>query len=273
MKAAILLILGCGAFALWATDAALPDPQTLRQRLIGNAEKLNKERENYSCTIRQESYELNSDGSVKKKHTIFEDRFFVNAWPVDHVLQRDGKDLTGDEAKKEQERTDKLVKKFSDAKRASKEEQQMDRQLDVVLKAVRFTNGHREMRDGRSTVVYDVAGDPNFHPQKVEERFAQALSGRIWVDEELGMLREMKLMTERDVKVAIGMASLHKGFQLHVIQQRQPDGVWLMQLAEGSGDARALFLRQRFRFHEELDKCHLFSVNTQQKIAAPKENE
>ncbi len=273
MRTAILLFCAWDAAAARAADAPLPDLQTLRQRLIVNAEKLNKDRENYSCTIREDNIELNSDGSVKKKHTVVEDRFFVNGWPVDHVLERDGKTLEGGEAKKEQERTDKLVKKFSDTKRASKEEQQMERQLDVVLKAVRFSNGHREVRDGRSTVVYDVAGDPNFHPQKVEERFAQALSGRIWVDEEVGMLRELKLLTERDVKVAIGMASLHKGFQLHVVEQRQPDGVWLTQVAEGSGDARALFLRARFRFKEELGECHLFSVNTQEKIAAPKQNE
>ena len=98
----------------------------------------------------------------------------------------------------------------------------------------------------------------------------QALRGRIWVDEEQGVLQELKLETDRDLKLAGGLANLHKGFQLHVVQQRQPDGVWLQKLAEGSGDARALFLKQRFRFHEETDQCHLFSVNTQQKIQAPK---
>lgn len=273
MKVAIFFVFAASAFAAWANDSPLPDAQTLRQRLIASAEKLNKDRENYSCTIRQEEDELNSDGSVKKKHTTFQDRFFVNGWTVDHVLERDGKALTADEARKEQERTDKLVKKYSDARKADKAEQQMERQIDVVLKALRFTNGHREVRGGRSTVVYDLTGDPNFHAQKVEERFAQALTGTVWVDEELGMLQELKLVTVRDVKVAAGIANLHKGFQLHVLQQRQPDGVWLTKVAEGSGDARALFLRERFRFHEELDQCHLFSVNTQQKVQPPKQNE
>ncbi len=92
------------------------------------------------------------------------------------------------------------------------------------------------------------------------------------MDEESGVPKELKVETERDLKIAGGLAAnLHKGFQLHLVQQRQPDGVWLTKVAEGSGDVRAvLFLRQRFRFREELEQCHLFSVNTQQKVQAPK---
>ena len=273
MKRVILgvCVLSC-RLAAGAPDAPLPDPQALRNGRLSVAKKLRKDRENYSCTVREETYELNSDGSVKKKKTVLEERFFVNGWPVDHVLARDGKTLSGEDAKKEQERTDKEVKKFSDTKKADKEEEQNERQIDIFLRALRFSNGHREERDSRSTVVYDLAGDPNFHPQKLEERFAQALTGRIWMDEESGVPRELTLETERDVKIAGGMAAnLHKGFQLHLLQQRQPDGVWLTKVAEGSGDVRAvLFLRERFRFREELGECHLFSVNTQQKAQAPK---
>ena len=213
---------------------------------------------------------MNSDGSVKKTRTELDDRFYVNGWGVNHVIERDGKTLAGDDAKKEQDRTDKLVKKYSDSKRADKAQQELEKQLDMFLRALRFSNGHREQRDGRSLVVFDLSGDPDYRPKKVEERFAQALTGRIWMDEEMGLPRELRLETERDVKIAAGVANLHKGFQLHLLWQREPAGVWLMKTAEGSGDARALFLRQRFRFHEEMDQCRLFSVSTQQKVQAPK---
>ncbi len=254
----------------WARDAPFPNPQVLKERAIASAERQEKDRENYSCTVREEDYEFNNDGSVKKKHASTVDRFYVNGWSVDHVLERDGKPLSGSDAKKEQERTDKLVKKYSNEKRAEKAQQEMQRQLETFLRVERFANGQREQREGRSIVSYDLAGDPNFHPQKIEERVMQSLVGRIWVDEELGILQELRLRTDKDIKVVGGLASLHKGFQLHVVQQRQPDGVWLEKLVEGNGDARALFSKHVFRFHEETDKCHLFSVNTQQKIQSPK---
>jgi hypothetical protein len=260
------------AVPLAARDLPLPDPQALRQRAIASAHKLRKDRENYSCTVREESYEINSDGSVKKEKTILEERFYVNGRPVDHVLARDGKALAGDDARKEQERTDKEVKKYTDVKKVEETDEQMERELTAFLAAVRFSNGHREERDGRSVVVYDLIGDPSFHPRKLEERFAQSLTGTIWMDEDSGVPRELRIETARDVKIAGGLAAnLHKGFQLHLLQQREPDGVWLTKLAEGSGDMRAaLFLRQRFRFREELDQCRLFSVNTQQNVRAPK---
>ncbi len=127
----------------------------------------------------------------------------------------------------------------------------MQNRLDSFLKAQRFSNGRREQRDGRSIVGYDLSGDPNFHPKDLEERAMQALTGNIWVDEEFGVLQEMRLQTDRDIKIAGGLANLHKGFRLHVVQQRQPDGVWLEKLVEGNGDARALFSKHVFRFHEE----------------------
>jgi hypothetical protein len=96
-----------GGLVANAGDAPLPDPQALRQRAIVSSQKLRKDRENYSCTVREDTYELNTDGSVKKKKTVLEERFFVNGWPIDHVLARDGKTLSGEDAKKEQERTDK----------------------------------------------------------------------------------------------------------------------------------------------------------------------
>jgi hypothetical protein len=259
------------ALRLRGNDVSLPDPQTLRQRAIASAQQIKTDREKYSCMVRQDNYELNGDGSVKKKKTLLEERFFVNGREVDHVLERDGKTLSGDAARKEQERTDKDVKKYSDAKKVIKEEEQEERQIDVFLKALRFSNGRREQNDGRSVIVYDLAGDPNFRPEKIEQRFAQALAGRIWMDEESGVPKELKVETVRDLKIAGGVAAnLHKGFKLHLVQQREPDGVWLTKVAEGSGDVRALFLRERFRFHEELDQCHLFSVNAQQKMQTPK---
>jgi hypothetical protein len=45
----------------------------------------------------------------------------------------------------------------------------------------------------------------------------------------------------------------------------RPDGVWLTDLAEGSGDARAaLFLHPYFRFKETTGDCHLYSATANQ---------
>ncbi len=269
---AVLIVLSL-AFreGLQQAAAPLPDAQDLKRRVMASMKASEKALENYSCTVTEGSDELNANGSVKKHQSDVEEQFFVNGIEIDHTLEKDEKPLTGAAAKKEQQRVDKEVKKYSDPGQASKSKEKDEKELDIFLRALDLSHGQRELRNGRSTLVYDLSGDPAFHPKKIEERFAEALNGRIWVDEESGTPVEVRFETTRDVKVAGGLlANLHKGFWLHVVQQREPDGVWITQSVDGSGEARAaLFVHARFRFKQELEKCHLFSVTTEQQIKAP----
>ena len=252
----------------------MPDPQQLKQRALASMKVSEKDLEKYSCVARDQMEELNADGTVRHLHSKEEEQFFVNGVEIDHTLVREGKELTGEAAKKEQQRVDGEVVKYSDIKQAQKSQDRDEKQVDMFLRAVRFTNGRREQRGGRSTIVYNLAADPSFHPKKVEERFAQALVGSIWLDEQTGNIAELRVETDRDVKIGGGLlANVHKGFRFHLTQERQPDGVWLTTAVDGNGDARAgLFFHPRFRSRQRLDKCHLFSVDAKQIVqesAAP----
>lgn len=253
------------------SDQPLPNAQQLKQRVMASMKASEKSLENYSCLVNEEVDELNADGSVKRHKTKEEDRFFVNGFEIDHVLKRDGKALEKGDAKKEQERVDKEVKKYSDRAQADKASAKGEKQADMVLRALRFENGHRETRAGRETIAYELSGDPAFHPKNIEERFLRVLSGHILLDEETGNLLALSVHTNSDVKIAGGLiANVHKGFQFNLQQERQPDGVWLTNAVDGSGDMRAgLFLHPRFHFKERLAQCHLFSVNTNQTIQTP----
>ena len=249
----------------------LPDPNQLRVRSRETMLQSEKELEKYSCSVLQSTQELNDEQGVKKEKSVLKDRYYVNGIQLEHVIARDGVKLKGREAKKEQEHADNDVRRFSDPKQAAGEIKRAENQEDLFLRALRFTNGRRESRDGRSIIAYDLAGDPSFKPKKIEEKLAVAVSGRIWIDEQTGQPLEIRFHTDKDVKVVGGLANLHKGFQLHLLRQHMPDGVWMIKSVEGSGEARAmLFYHPRFRFVEDVGPCHLFTIDTQQKIEAPK---
>jgi hypothetical protein len=249
----------------------MPDPQQLKQRALASMKVSETILERYSCLAREEMDELDPGGKVKHVHSKDEEQFFVNGVEIDHTLSRDGKQLTGGAAQKEQTRVDAEVRKYSDPKQAAKAQDQDEKQVDMFLRAVAFSNGRREQRAGRTTIEYSLAADRNFHPKKLEERFAQALVGSIWIDEQSGNVVELRVETNRDVKIGGGLvANVHKGFRLHLVQERQPDGVWLTQAMDGSGDARAgLFFHPRFQFKLRLDGCHLFSVDSKQTPRIP----
>ena len=248
-----------------AKDAPIPNPGQLKARALASMRKAQQSLERYSCSVHGYYDELNDDGSIKKHSSRRSERFFVNGVQIDHVLARNGKDLTGVDAKREQEKADKQVRQYSDRAEAAKKEDSKSRQTEMFLRAQRLSNGRRESRWGRDTIAFDMSGDPNFQPHKAEERLTQALSGRIWIDEESGTPVELQIRTDRDVRIGGGLvASLHKGFELKLIERREADGTWLEKSAEGNGDVRAaLFFHPRFRFREDVDSCHLYAVDAQ----------
>lgn len=267
------------AFALFTTapprtvppEPPLPNPRELKERTLTSMRKAQLALEHYSCNVRGYYDELNDDGSVKKHSARRSDRFYVNGVQIDHVIARNGKDLTGAEAKKEQDKADGDVRKYSDHREADKKKDKKERQTEMFLRAQHLVNGRRESRWGYHAIAYDLSGDPNFHPRNLEERLAHAMSGRIWIDEESGTPVEIQIRTDRDVKIGGGfLATLHKGFELKFIERRYADGVWLEQSAEGNGDARAaLLFHPRFRFREEVEGCRLFSVDSRDTAHEP----
>lgn len=271
MRAPVLFLL-LAAQLIAEDELPLPNPEQLKQRAITSYHQMEQTLEHYECLVNSQVDELNPNGGVKKHKSERREQFFVNGQEIDHTLARDGQELTGNAAKKEQERVDTQVKKYSDTKQVQKAQAEDEKQAEMFIRAQRFQNGHREMRNGRSTIFYDLSGDPGFHPKNVEERVAQAAAGSIWVDEQSGVPVELQIRLDHDVKIGGGLvANLHKGFSIHTLQEREPDGVWITKVVEGSGDARAaLFLHPRFRFKEVTDRCHLFNVETHESTSAPK---
>ena len=106
----VLLVFGIPADGP-KSDRPLPDPRQLRERALTNLKRSEKDLERYSCEVHTQTDDLNANGTVKRHKTKVSERFFVNGIEINHVLERDGRPLDRDAAKKEQERVDKEVKK------------------------------------------------------------------------------------------------------------------------------------------------------------------
>lgn len=251
-------------------DAPLPNPTELLQRAIANEQKVAKEQERYECRVEDTSSELDSKGNVKKTETETKEQFFVNGVEVDRTLAKNGKDLSPDQTKKEDDKVMKRTVKYSDAAAAQKETDKQNKQLEEVMSAMQLQNGHREEVGGRSVLFYDIVPNPGFKAKNLNQRFAQVMQGKISVDEKTGEPVDINIRSTQDLKIGGGLlANLHKGFWLHLHDHAEPDGVWLTDLAEGSGDARAaLFFHPYFRFKETTGGCHLYNATAQQVGAA-----
>ena len=247
-------------------NAPLPSAAELKKRVLDNLKQSEREQERYVCKAIREEDNTDKNGNVKQRHTRQYDMFFVNGEEIDELTGKDGQQLNADERNKEMGRVQKEIKKDSNLKYIAKRDADNGKQIDMLLHMLRYTNGHRVDHGGRSTLAYDLSGDPDVHPKGVEETFLHDMAGTIEVDEATGELVEVNARLDHDVKVGGGLlANLHKGFWVHARQQRYPDGVWLPELMEGNGDARAaLFFHPYFKFKQTMNGCALTTVTTHQ---------
>jgi hypothetical protein len=142
-----------GQAAPHPSDAPLPNPGDLLQRAIANEAKLAREQERYECRVNDETTELDSKGNVKKKDTENHEQFYVNGVEVERTLSKNGKDLTPDENRKEDERVMKKTVKYSDEATAKKETDKQNKQMQEILSAMMLTSAHRQQVDGRSVLL------------------------------------------------------------------------------------------------------------------------
>ncbi|MGA3132977.1 MAG: hypothetical protein ABSD59_19405 [Terracidiphilus sp.] len=262
-------LLTCGppsAPAQSPNPAPLPNANEILQRALANERKLADERERYECRVTDNAIETDSRGNTKKNNTEVMDQFFVNGIAIERTLQKNGKDLTPEQTKKEDERVLKETLKYSNQATAKKEEDKQNQELGDFMEAMMLTNGHRERMNGRSILFYDILPNPHFAAKNLNQRLAQVMQGKISIDEQTGEPVDVNVKSVADLKIGGGLVvNLHKGFWLHIHNHPEPDGVWLTDLAEGSGDARAaLFLHPYFRFKEVTDNCHLYSATATQ---------
>jgi hypothetical protein len=259
-------VMGIAQNARRQESAPLPNAAELLQRALQNERKMAAEREKYDCRMTEETVETDSRGNTKKDTTLVIDLFYVNGIPIERTLQKDGKDLSPDDARKQDERVMKATVKYSDTANAKKEEDKQNQELEDFMEAMMLANGHREDVNGRSVLFYDIVPNPHFDAKNLNQHVAQVMQGKVSIDEQTGELIDINVRSVADLKIGGGLvANLHKGFWLHIRNQPRPDGVWLTELAEGSGDARAaLFFHSYFRFKETTDSCDLYSATATQ---------
>jgi hypothetical protein len=230
----------------------LPDIPALLRDIARNQQVLEDLRQLYTCHLSEEEDKTDSDGNVKSRTMKDYDVFYIGEEQVLHLLAKDGKPLTGDEKKSEDdkfnEQYDKLKKKqaelAADPKKKAKQEEEDEAQLSDFLRAELFTNPRRQVFRGHDVIAFDVNGNPDYKPKKRIDSIIQKLSGTMWVDEQAREIVRLEARFVEGVKIGGGLvASLAKGSNFVFEQERINDEVWLPSYAEVHFSGRIVFVK------------------------------
>ena len=259
-SAAPIVAVLCALLPAAAQDKPLPNIEALRTRALQQNQATEAQRERYLCRVRTETTQLDGKGGTRKLENDEREIFFVKNRQITQVIAKDGKPLTGGDAKKEIDHVKKMIADAESGKPNPNGVSQAE-----ILRLIKLTNERRVQVNGRPTIVFDGVGDPNVKANGVIERAVEAMQGTISVDEATGHVQDTNVQGMHDVKMAGGLvANIHKGFLLHIISAPRTDGVWLVQEVWGSGDARVgLFMHPSYRFHQVTEGCRLFDVKSE----------
>ena len=162
---------------------------------------------------------MDGHGGVKKREVQVYDVFWLQGVPVRKMVSKDGKPLTADELKKEDERIDKEVKTARE-KREKSEDKGRDTDprgndevsVSRILELGTFSNARRVQIAGRDTIAADYAGDPKAKTRNRAEEMIHDLVGTVWVDETDQELVKTQGQFYRSFKIGGGLvASIKEG--------------------------------------------------------------
>jgi hypothetical protein len=238
-------------------ERPLPDIAALLRDIAKNQQAIEDLRQLYTCHLSEEEDKTDSEGNVKSRTMKEYDVFYIGEEQALRLLAKDGKPLTGDEKKSEDDkfnkRYDTLKKKQAelagDPQKQAKQEEEDETQLSDFLRAELFTNPRRETFRGHEVIAFDLNGNPDYKPKKRIDSVIQKLSGTMWVDEQAREIVRLEAHFAESVKIGGGLvASLSKGSNFVFEQERINDEVWLPSYAEVHFSGRIVFVKLKQNF-------------------------
>ena len=237
------------------SQVKLPDLKALFKEIDDNQKAIDKIKENYAGSQSEEETEFEGDGRVKKRESNDYTFFYLNGEEVTTRVKKDGKLLSAEEQKKENEKTQKRIaelqkretKKEAKAEKA-KEEGKSDEKdepgIEIFLRGCQFVNPRRERFRGQDVLVFDFEPNPEFEAHKMVEKIAEKLAGVVWIDEKAHDVARLEAYFTGDMKIAGGLlANLEKGTSFVFEQAFVNNEVWLPTYMEAHVGVRFLLVK------------------------------
>jgi len=237
-----------------ASNAVLSEDQMrdiIRQSADKDLENDKKQR-NYTYTEKQVEQRLDKNGQVKSTETKTYDVMEIYGEPVEKLVAKDDKPLSEKDAKKEDDKIQKLIdkrKNESDSdrqKRIQKEEKEHeeDRQfVHEVADAYNLKFIGMEALDGRENYIIDGDPKPGYQPHSKQGEILRRARFRVWIDKDDRQMKKLDVLITDTISWGVFLARIHKGSRVIVETTRVNNEVWLQQHIAVKVDVRLALMK------------------------------
>jgi hypothetical protein len=240
--------------ALKSDASGVVPPEQIRdllRRAEENDLENDKRQRDYTYIERVERHQLDTQGSVKKTETWTSEVLEVYGEQVVRQISKDDKPLPYSEAKKEDEKIQKIIDKRKNESEADRrkrvERDEKDREGDrkfvlEIADAFNFRLTGSEILDGHDTWVLEGEPRPGYEPKQRNAKMLSKFKGRVWIDKAEAQWVKLDITAIDTISVGFVLARIHKGTHLIIELTRVNDEVWLPKRVQLHFDARvALF--------------------------------
>jgi len=247
-------------------DATGNVPPAQIRELLRRAEEKDlendKRQRDYTYIEHVERHKLDGHGVVKKVESRTSEILEIYGEPVARLTAKDDKPLSAGEAKKEDEKIQKIIDKrkneSGEDRRKRLEHEEKDREEDrkfvlEIADAFNFRLIGSEVLDGHDTWVLEGEPRPGYEPKQRGAKILSKFKGRVWIDKSEAQWVKLDITAIDTISVGFVLARIHKGTHILVELTRVNDEVWLPKHVQLHFDARVALFKS---YDEDVEQTH-----------------
>ncbi len=221
-----------------------------------------KRQRDYTYIEHVERHKLDGHGVVKKVESRTSEILEIYGEPVARLTAKDDKPLSAGEAKKEDEKIQKIIDKRKNEsdedrrKRLEHEEKGREEDRKFVLEiadAFNFRLIGSEVLDGHDTWVLEGEPRPGYEPKQRGAKILSKFKGRVWIDKSEAQWVKLDITAIDTISVGFVLARIHKGTRVLIELTRVNDEVWLPKLVQLHFDARVALFKS---YDEDIEQTY-----------------
>jgi hypothetical protein len=233
----------------------LPDATDLARRMVERAQAVARGERGPQYTYEKRSLleELSANGQTNKSTEKIYQVTLVGGFPFNRLVRIQGRELTNDELKKEQQREDRFQQKVTSGEARKKALGKEGWVTTELLDRYQFTVQERVLLQNRPTLVVSFKPKDGKLPSKTfQDKILNRVSGTVWVDEADADAAKLTVNLGESVSLGIlGVLGSLERFEMSLERQRLPDGVWVNTRQNLLLYCRKLLSTSRYRNTEE----------------------
>lgn len=246
MRCGIGLLLVAAA-PLWAQAVREHDAREIVRKSVELDQSNWRRARDYTWTARRVERRLESDGRVKSEKSETWETVVLYDEPHRKFTERNSRQLTAEELRKQQEKLDKEVARLRDETPQQKQHRlaaeekarEKDREFLVEIPEVYNLRIEREEKiEGRPVWVISATPKAGYRPKRSDAKDLMKVKGTLWIDQAEYQWVRVEAESIATITFGIFLGRINPGAKLRFEQTRVNDEIWLPKRSFVSGAGR-----------------------------------